>query len=137
MDSTTQIGSVKFDDHFRMTYIDPNGLTIGMGNISAGMKQITAQAFLWAMKDVARASVPVVIDTPLARIDSGNQRLLIKNFYPAAAEQVIVLPTDSELDLEKYELLKPYIAAEFHLSNPKGDSTTVSEGVSMYSREAA
>lgn len=132
LDSNSQIGEVRFDENFKMTYYSSDGKIVGMGNISAGMKQIAAQAFLWALTDVAHADSPVVIDTPLARIDAGHQRLLITKFYPAAAPQVIVLPTDSELDREKYGLLKPYIAKEFYLSNPEGDSTVVTPNRAMY-----
>lgn len=135
LDSNTQIRSVEFDEDFKMTYITADGGVIGMGNISAGMKQIAAQAFLWALKDVAKSESPVVIDTPLARIDAGHQRLLITKFYPAAAAQVIVLPTDSELDVAKYAMLKPFISSEFQLSNPKGDSTVVNPNVQMFNLE--
>ena len=135
LDSNTQIRSVEFDEDFKMTYVTADGGVIGMGNISAGMKQIAAQAFLWALKDVAKSESPVVIDTPLARIDAGHQKLLITKFYPAAAAQVIVLPTDSELDIVKYAMLKPFISSEFQLSNPKGDSTVVTPGVHMFNLE--
>jgi DNA sulfur modification protein DndD len=135
LDSNTQIRSVEFDEDFKMTYVTADGSMIGMGNISAGMKQIAAQAFLWALKDVAKSESPVVIDTPLARIDAGHQKLLITKFYPAAAAQVIVLPTDSELDIVKYSMLKPFISSEFQLSNPKGDSTVVTPGVHMFNLE--
>lgn len=133
MDSNSLIQGIVFDADYKINYADVDGKTVGMGNISAGMKQLAAQSFLWALKDVADMPCPVVIDTPLARIDAGHQRLLITKFYPAAARQVIVLPTDSELDANKYALLKPYIAGEFCLSNPKGDSTVVTSGVPMHS----
>jgi len=132
MDSNSLIQGIVFDEDYRINYVDADAKIVGMGNISAGMKQLAAQSFLWALKDVAGMPCPVVIDTPLARIDAGHQRLLITKFYPAAAEQVIVLPTDSELDAAKYTLLKPFIAGEFCLSNPKGDSTVVMAGVPMH-----
>ena len=137
MDSNSLIQNIVFDEDYKINYLDSDAKTVGMGNISAGMKQLAAQSFLWALKDVAGMPCPVVIDTPLARIDAGHQKLLITKFYPAAAEQVIVLPTDSELDAAKYALLKPFIAGEFCLSNPKGDSTVVTSGVSMHQAAGA
>lgn len=137
MDSNSLIQSIVFDEDYKINYLDSDEKTVGMGNISAGMKQLAAQSFLWALKDVAGMPCPVVIDTPLARIDAGHQKLLITKFYPAAAEQVIVLPTDSELDAAKYALLKPFIAGEFCLSNPEGDSTVVTSGVSMHQAAGA
>lgn len=137
MDSHLLIRTIEFDEDFKMKYLDENNNAIGMANISAGMKQLAAQALLWALKDVAGTPCPVVIDTPLARIDAGHQKLLITKFFPAVAEQVIVLPTDSELDAAKYAMLKPFICAEFCLKNPHGDSTIVTHGVPMHTSEVA
>ncbi|MBS0173471.1 MAG: hypothetical protein JSR64_05500, partial [Nitrospira sp.] len=124
---------IKFRDDFRYYYLDNDENTIGTANISAGMKQLTAQAMLWAFTKVTSYECPVVIDTPLARIDRDHQNNLISNYYPKAGNQVLVLPTDSELDINKYKLLLPHIAAEFKLSNPTGDATLSEPGIPMYS----
>jgi DNA sulfur modification protein DndD len=108
-----------------------------MANISAGMKQLTAQALLGALSEASGKAVPIIVDTPLARIDRAHQENLLTNYYPSAARQVIVLPTDSELDAEKYALLKPYIAAEFRLENADGVHTKVRKDQAMYAVELA
>ena len=54
-----------------------------------------------------------------------------------AYEQMIVLPTDSEIDQEKYRLLKPHISKEFQLKNTDGDHTEVHPDVPMYQPERA
>ena len=92
------------------------------------MKQLVAQALLWGLKDVSGKEAPVVVDTPLARIDRQHQENLITRYYPKAGPQVIVLPTDSELDREKYALLKPHVYREYRLVNPEGDHTHVELG---------
>lgn len=125
MESHGLIHEIRFEKDFRFGYFDAEGRTVGMANISAGMKQLAAQALLWGLKDLADQDCPVIIDTPLARIDAMHQRHLITDYYPAAGKQVIVLPTDSELDREKYALLKPHVAREIRLSNPTGESTEV------------
>jgi len=63
----------------------------------------------------------MVIDTPLGRLDIENQKLLLKEFYPKASNQVIILPTPSELRAEEFKLLHPYISDEYCLtpSSPK------------------
>ena len=50
---------------------------------------------------------------------------MLEKYYPNAGSQVILLPTDSELDERKRELLAPYIYREFLLHNAGGDSTSV------------
>ena len=72
------------------------------------MKQLFATSLLWTLKDVSGQFLPVIIDTPLARFDRGHQQSLLTRYYPHAGNQVILLPTDSELDREKYNILKPH-----------------------------
>jgi DNA sulfur modification protein DndD len=136
MTSHGLIANILVDEDFGLQYRDSEGRTIGMGNLSAGMKQLAATALLWALKDCSGKTLPIVVDTPLARIDRGNQDNLLRNYYPVASQQVIILPTDSELDLEKYRLLQPHIYREYKLDNPDGDDTEVRHEP-MYSEEAA
>ncbi len=96
-----------------------------MSSISAGMKQLAATALLWALKDTCGKQLPVIIDTPLGRIDKRHQENLLTRYYPRAAKQVILLPTDSELDERKRDILAPYIYCEYELKNPDGESTKV------------
>ena len=135
MTSHRMIKRVEIDDHFGLHFIDQGDQAIAMGSLSAGMKQLAATALLWGLKEVSGKALPLVIDTPLARIDRAHQENLLTRYYPHAAEQVIVLPTDSELDAEKYALLAPHIYREYRLENPDGDNTRV-ESAEMYTNEA-
>lgn len=137
MTSHHLVERITLGDDFDLNYRDTQGRDIGVANISAGMKQLTAQALLWALSVVSKNAVPVIVDTPLARIDRLHQENLLANYYPKAALQVIVLPTDSEIDREKYALLKPFIGAEFKLENADGDRTQVVSGTAMYDLERA
>jgi len=137
MTSHHLIADIKLSEDFALSYHDAHGGEIGLANVSAGMKQLTAQALLWALSEVSGRGIPVIVDTPLARIDRQHQENLLRNYYPNAAQQVIVLPTDSELDREKYILLKPRVNAEFRLDNPDGDRTQVVQNTPMYSVEEA
>ncbi|MFZ3086576.1 MAG: DNA sulfur modification protein DndD [Methylotenera sp.] len=128
MTSNTLIQKIQVEEDFSLHFFDLNNSVIGMANISAGMKQLVAQSLLWGLKDVSQKEAPIVVDTPLARIDRQHQENLITRYYPKASAQVIVLPTDAELDREKYALLKPYVYREYCLNNPTGDRTQVNEG---------
>ena len=128
MTSHGLINHIRVNDDFSLHYFDASNSPVGMGSISAGMKQLVAQSLLWALKNVSGKEAPVVVDTPLARIDRQHQENLITRYFPKAGPQVIVLPTDSELDRDKYALLKPHIYREYRLVNPSGDSTRIEEG---------
>ncbi|MDY6831708.1 MAG: DNA sulfur modification protein DndD [Thermodesulfobacteriota bacterium] len=128
MTSHKLIRNIKVNEDFSLHYFDAQGEPVGMGNLSAGMKQLVAQSLLWGLKDVSGKEAPVVVDTPLARIDRKHQENLITRYYPKAGPQVIILPTDSELDIEKYSLLKPHVYKEYRLSNYEGDRTQIEAG---------
>lgn len=117
-----QIAEVRLGENFLMTYYDSQGQQIGRASISAGMKQLIATALLWALKDECGKNVPLVIDTPLARIDRRNRVRLVNHYYPNAGEQVIVLPTDSELDDSQLMGLTPHIAKRYRIENFGGES---------------
>ncbi|MBU0499943.1 MAG: DNA sulfur modification protein DndD [Gammaproteobacteria bacterium] len=136
MTSHGLVAKITVDEDFGLHYQDEEGRPVGMGNLSAGMKQLAATALLWALKDCSGKPLPIVVDTPLARIDRGNQDNLLRNYYPVASQQVIILPTDSELDLEKYRLLKPFVYREYKLANSHGDDTRVLPET-MYPEEIA
>ena len=127
MTSHGLIDRIQVDDHFGIHYIDRHGGSIAMGSLSAGMKQLAATALLWALKEVSGKEVPLIVDTPLARIDRQHQDNLLRRYYPQVAEQVIVLPTDSELDREKYALIEPHLYREYRLDNPTGVDTRLEE----------
>lgn len=127
LDSNRLITETKIDDSFQLHYLDAAGAPVAMSSISAGMKQLAATALLWALKDACGRQLPVIIDTPLGRIDKQHQDNLLTRYYPKAAKQVILLPTDSELDERKHRLLEPYIYREFHLYNPDGENTEIRE----------
>lgn len=128
MTSHSQIRQIQVNEDFSLHLVNAEGGPVGIASISAGMKQLVAQALLWGLKDIAGKEAPVVVDTPLARIDREHQENLITRYYPNAGPQVIVLPTDAELDREKYALLLPHVYREYRLVNPLGDQTQVEPG---------
>ena len=127
MTSHGLIDRIQVDDHFGIHYLDRDGTPIAMGSLSAGMKQLAATALLWALKEVSGKEVPLIVDTPLARIDREHQDNLLRRYYPQVAEQVIVLPTDAEIDREKYALIEPHVYREYRLNNPTGVDTRLEE----------
>lgn len=127
IDSNNLISSIKIEDDFNINYFDENKELIGMSSISAGMKQIVAISLLWALKETTNRIIPVIIDTPLGRIDYKNQINILKNYYPNASSQVIILPTDSEIDKDKFKYIEKNIATIYELKNISGVETKINK----------
>lgn len=96
-------------------YIDVNGNEVMKSSLSAGEKQLMVIAMLWALAECSNKMLPVVIDTPLARLDSLHRKALIERYFPNASSQTIILSTDSEIDNNYYKIIKPYVSNEFTL----------------------
>ena len=74
-----------------------------------------AIATLWALREVSGRPLPVIIDTPLSRLDEEHRRTMLAEFIPQVAQQVIVLATESEIDDKEYAFLQPAIAHAYLL----------------------
>lgn len=96
-------------------YIDVNGNEVMKSSLSAGEKQLMVIAMLWALAECSNKMLPVIIDTPLARLDSQHRKFLIERYFPNASSQTIILSTDSEIDSNYYKIIKPFVSNEFTL----------------------
>ena len=125
------VDRIAVDESYTLTFYGRMHDRIGRSSLSSGLKQLAATALLWAMKDTSDIVMPVAVDTPLGRIDRANQGRMLRDYYPKVAEQVIVLPTDAEIDADKYATLLPHIATEYLIENPFGDGAGISLGSLM------
>lgn len=96
-------------------YLNGKGEQIEKKKLSAGEKQLMVISLLWALAICSKKKLPVIIDTPLSRLDSIHREALITTYFPNASDQTIILSTDSEIDQKYYELMKPHIGDEFTL----------------------
>ena len=127
MTAHKMIHHISVTSDFELRYENAEGQALGINSFSSGMKQLAATSLLWALKEISGKNIPLIIDTPLARIDREHQDNLLRQYYPHVGKQVIILPTNSELDERKYKQLKPYIYKEYCLSNAQGDNAEVKE----------
>ena len=98
-------------------------------SLSAGEKQLMVISILWALAICSKKKLPVIIDTPLSRMDSQHRTALITTYFPNAGEQTIILSTDSEIDEGYYNLMKDNIGDEFTLNYDEVTrSTSIQKG---------
>lgn len=114
---------------FETTLIDRDGNEITKSALSAGEKQIYAIAMLWALAHTSGRALPMIIDTPLARLDSEHRTALVERYFPEASHQVIVLSTDTEVDDKLLRRLMPAVSHTYRLDyDPDLRATTARPG---------
>ncbi|MDE0423382.1 MAG: DNA sulfur modification protein DndD [Candidatus Poribacteria bacterium] len=114
---------------FAVTLYDTQNRALRKEKLSAGEKQIYTTALLWALAKTSGKALPMILDTPLGRLDSSHRRLLIERYFPYASHQVVLLSTDTEVQGYLRSLLDPYISRTFHLVYQQVEGyTTIKEG---------
>ncbi len=114
---------------FSVTLYDREGRPIPKSQLSAGEKQIYAVSTLWALGKISGRPLPIMIDTPLGRLDSDHRKLLVREYFPSASHQVIILSTDTEIDRTYFTDLKKSVTQSYSLEfDPAEYSTKIAKG---------
>lgn len=123
---------------FHINLLAGNGRSIAKDELSAGEKQIFAIAVLEALAKTSGRQLPMIVDTPLGRLDSVHRAKLIEGYFPIASHQMIVLSTDTEVDESFYSDLAQDITRAYKLEyDSKAGATRVREGYFWQIKEAS
>jgi DNA sulfur modification protein DndD len=114
---------------FVPSFRDRNGREIHPEQLSAGERQLTALALLWALARASGRPLPVLIDTPLGRLDLAHRRHVVSRYLPMASEQVIVLSTDTEIEASLLGDIEPFVGASYALTfDGDAEASVISPG---------
>lgn len=101
----TRVQSVHITDK-KIAFLDRNNKELADDNYSAGERQLQLTALTLALSKTTGFIAPMVIDTPLARLDAGdendkgNQKRLL-DYLATLPQQIILLATSSEIDSDE------------------------------------
>ena len=100
---------------YGVTIVSPDGHELPMARLSAGERQLLATAVLSALIRERKGQFPVVVDTPLARLDKRHRRSLVQRFFSKISHQVLVLSTDEEVDEALLAEVAPSMSKSYSL----------------------
>ncbi|UPR52764.1 DNA sulfur modification protein DndD [Vibrio cyclitrophicus] len=114
---------------FDVELVDEHGIKINRKAMSAGEKQIYAISILEALGRTSGRKLPIIIDTPLGRLDSHHRDKLVENYFPTASHQVVILSTDTEIDRNYTSLIQDDLARTYEICfDGTTKSSTLKEG---------
>lgn len=127
---STLVHRINIDpDTLRISLMNEDGREISKGRLSSGERQMLAIAIMWGLGRAAERTLPVIIDTPMGRLDSLHRMSFVNEYLPEASHQVIVLSTDTEITGRYYDSLQRHIGAEYLLKyNEQERSTSIVRG---------
>ncbi|GHU89207.1 hypothetical protein FACS1894202_06880 [Clostridia bacterium] len=112
-----------------MELFDENGNLFNRKQLSAGEQQLLSTAIVWGIVECTGQEFPMIIDTPLARLDSTHREHFVDNYIPNAAKQVIIFSTDAEITNKLQKRIDRFVAKKYLLHYEEAtNSTVVKEG---------
>lgn len=106
-----------------------DGAALSATDLSAGERQLLAVALLWGLARAAGQPLPIVIDTPLGRLDGSHREHLLERYFPHASHQVLLLSTDTEIDEQAYARIEKHVGRSYRLVfDQSKNATSVVDG---------
>lgn len=113
-DDMVKIIHVNEDYSLRLEGFD--GSNVDVEWISEGEKGILMYSVMFALTSLSKSKLPVIVDSPLGRMDSIHVRNLITHLYPRIGNQVIILSHDREITKDILPIISPIISKSYLLS---------------------
>lgn len=109
---------------FQLKLMGKEGREITPFELSAGERQLFAISMLWALGRTSGRELPMIIDTPLSRLDRKHRTNLMANYVPRSSAQVVMLCTDTELTPDLSKIISPYVSRRFEIGAVGGGQRT-------------
>lgn len=95
---------------------------------SAGAEQIVALSLIDGLNRTARKAGPIVMDTPLGRLDPKHRENVLR-YLPKMAQQVVLLVHEGEIDPERdINIFAERIGARYKIERVTETRSTITEG---------
>jgi DNA sulfur modification protein DndD len=121
-----EFGKIEFDiNTYAIRLYNDRMQEISIQDRSAGEMQMISSALIWALTKASDLSLPMVIDTPLGRLDSYHRNHLINHYYKELSEQVIILSTDTEITQDYVNLMKNNSYKQYMLDYDESKKYTI------------
>ncbi|SRR5581483_10244424 len=124
---------MEFDTRWKCFLLRRDGKRVSWeeANTSAGQRQVRMLAFYEALRRLAKIVPPLVVDTPLGRLDREVRDSVLDKLY-LTGHQTVILTTNAEIDPDGplFDRIKSKLARVYTLQ-PHGEEKSVGYQVSV------
>lgn len=103
---------ISIDENCDVKLLNAGGMDLRGYDLSAGEKQIFTQALISAVSSVSGRGFPMVVDTPLGRLDVEHRKGVL-NHLVQREHQVILLSTNTEVVGEYLREIAPHVQKKY------------------------
>ena len=111
-----QVSKIEIKDDGTTTILGKSGKQLSFDR-SAGENQIFATALIAGLARVSGVKAPLVVDTPLGRLDSRHRQNILKYWTVEKNRQVILLSQDEEIDSGFFERIRANVSKTYLLEH--------------------
>lgn len=107
---------IEINEDYEIKLLDINW--VHQTNLSAWQTQILMTSLLWWLEKLSDFQLPIIIDTPLARLDPIHRNNMLEKYFHNAWWQVIILSQPSEITKEdkNNQLFSKYLKNNSYIS---------------------
>ena len=103
---------IEIDEKCNVKLLNAKGMDLRDFELSAGEKQIFTQALIAAVSSVSDHGFPMVVDTPLGRLDIDHRKGVLKHLVQRK-HQVILLSTNTEVVGPYLQEIAPHVQKKY------------------------
>jgi DNA sulfur modification protein DndD len=111
----TLVKKIEISPDCTVQLLGDKGHNIRLMDSSAGEEQIFALSLIAAIAKVSGTKVPIVMDTPLARLDTEHRKNVLQYFAANAGEQVIFLSQPDEVNGDYLRVIRDRVCKAYHI----------------------
>ena len=108
--NSDMVKRVEIGPDFSVNLLAYEGEVVRTTGISEGEKGILMYSLIFGLHALTKSKLPLIIDSPLGRMDSIHVDNLIREFYPSVGQQVIILSHDREITKDGLNKMEPILA---------------------------
>jgi DNA sulfur modification protein DndD len=131
------VSKIEIHDDGTTQILGKNGKEIPFDR-SAGENQIFATALIAGLAKVSGVKAPMVVDTPLGRLDSKHRQNILTFWTNESNRQVILLSQDKEIDHTFFQQIKEHVGKTYlleHVDVGDGIGRTTAQEDAYFARE--
>jgi DNA sulfur modification protein DndD len=112
-----QVTKVAIESDCQVHLLTRGGQDYRTLDASAGEDQVFSFALISAVARSADVRFPIIIDTPLARLDREHRKSILRHFAERAGDQIILLSQNTEVVGEYLDVIRSRVAKTFRIDH--------------------
>ena len=110
------VKEIKLSDNYDLQVYNFDNLLLKTQGLSEGEKSILMYSVIYGLHSLSQLQFPLIIDSPIGRMDSIHSDHLASKLYPTVSNQLILLSHNREIVGQLHDKLRSRIVSEYTIT---------------------